>query len=217
MKKLICFDLDNTLVYSDKSHALAYNYSLKKMKLKPKKYDFLVSLFGMPHHRIIEIISPDLNEKLIHKLMNLHDYFLLKKTYKCSRAIPYAVKTLKLLKKNYDISLLSNSSHKNMLAILKGAKINKNLFKFIIGNDDVKHSKPWPDEIFKAERLENNKADFMIGDSIYDIIAGKKADVKTIAVLTGHYSRILLKKQEPDYMINCVGDLPKLLKTINHT
>ena len=38
MKKLICFDLDNTLIYSDKCHVLAYNYALKKENLEiPKR------------------------------------------------------------------------------------------------------------------------------------------------------------------------------------
>jgi len=34
MKKLICFDMDNTLVYSDEAHILAYNESLEKIGLK---------------------------------------------------------------------------------------------------------------------------------------------------------------------------------------
>ena len=100
--------------------------------------------------------------------------------------------------------------------MLKGAKIDKKIFKEIIGVDDVRRSKPYPDEIFKAEHLAKQKADFIVGDSIYDIIAGRKARIKTIGVLSGHYSRILLKKQGADHIINSVNDLPKLLKEINH-
>jgi HAD superfamily hydrolase (TIGR01549 family) len=216
MKKLICLDLDNTLIYSDKSHILAYNYSLKKYKLKLKNPNYLKLLFGMPHHKIIEIIAPNLSHEKIHELMKIHDEILIKKTYKYSKAIPGIIKALKLLKKEYDLAVVSNASHKNILALLKGAKISNKLFKFIIGADDVKYSKPYPDEIFKAQKLEHNKADFMIGDSIYDILAGKKAKIKTIAVLTGNYSFILLKKQNPDYIIESVKDLPKALKTLNN-
>jgi HAD superfamily hydrolase (TIGR01549 family) len=215
MKKLICFDLDNTLVYSDKAHVLAYNYALKNLNLKPKKPEFLASLFGMPHQRIVEIIAPNSNYEEIKKLMKLHDNILIKKTYKYAKQIPDTYEILKLLKKDYDLALLSNCSKKNALALLKGARIVKNIFKIIIGYDDVKHSKPYPDEIFKAEKLDHHKAGFIVGDSVYDIIAGKKAHVKTIAVLTGNYSKILLKKQNPDYIINSLRELPKLLNSIN--
>jgi len=214
MKKLICFDLDNTLVYSDKSHVSAYNYALKKNNLKIKKPEFLESLFGMPHHKIIQIIAPNLKNKEIHKLMKEHRDYLSKETYKYCKAIPGVIKTLKTLKKYYDLAVVSNASNKTVLALLKGAKIDKKLFKFIIGADQVKHSKPYPDEIFKAQKLEHRKAWLIIGDSIYDIIAGKKANIKTIAVLTGHYHELLLRKQNPDYIIKSVSELPKVLKTI---
>ena len=216
MKKLICFDLDNTLIYSDKCHVLAYNYALKKENLEIPKRNFLISLFGMPHSRLIELIAPELDEDDINKLTKLHDDLLVKKSYKYTKAIPGVVKALKSLKKNYDLSLLSNSSHRNILALLKGARIERKLFKVIIGNDDVRHSKPYPDEIFKAQNLVHEKADFMIGDSIYDIIAGKSAKVKTIGVLTGHYDKMLLKKQGANYIIKSVKELPKLLKEINN-
>lgn len=215
-RKLICFDLDNTLIYSDKAHILAYNYALKKEKIKIPKRNFLVTLFGMPHHRLIEIIAPNLNQDQIERLVKIHDNLLVKKTYKYTKAVPGAIKILKLVKKDYDLVLLSNSSHRNILSMLKGAKIDKKIFKEIIGVDDVRRSKPYPDEIFKAEHLLRQKADFIVGDSIYDIIAGRKARIKTIGVLSGHYSRILLKKQGADHIINSVNDLPKLLKEINH-
>ncbi|MEK6835289.1 MAG: HAD family hydrolase [Nanoarchaeota archaeon] len=215
-KKLICFDLDDTLIYSDKAHIIAYNEALKRFKLKLKKPKFLVTLFGMPHTRLIELIAPNIDKNKMDDISRLHDQFLVNRTYKYARQIPGIVKTLELLKKNYDLAVLSNSSHKNVLALLKGAEIDSKLFKFIIGNDDVKHGKPWPDEIFKAEKLEDSKVDFMVGDSIYDMIAGKKARVKNIGVLTGHTSGILLRKQGADYIVDSVKEIPKLLKEINN-
>ena len=213
--KLICFDLDNTLVHSDKAHVVAYNYGLAKLGLRKKPYKYLVKLFGKPHYEISKIIAPSLSEIDIHKLMRLHDEIVVKHTYKYIKKIKNVDKTLKELKKNYHLAILSNAVHKNIVASLKGAKLDRKLFKLIIGNDQVKHSKPWPDEILKAEHLIHHKADFMIGDSIYDVIAGKEAKVKTIAVLTGRYSKARLMKYHPDYIIKSVDEIPKLLKRIN--
>ena len=215
MRKLICFDLDNTLVYSDKAHILAYNEALTELGLKKKSKIFLKKLFGMPHSQIVKIVLPNVDKKISSIFLNEHDRILVNKTAKLIRMIPGVKKTLFKLKKDYDLALLSNCNHENILSILKSVNLNKNLFKILIGNDDVKHSKPKPDEILKAEKLEHHKPEFMIGDSIYDIIAGKKAKVKTIGVLTGNYGRKNLKKYHPNYILNSVNDLPRLLEKIN--
>lgn len=215
MKKLICFDLDNTLVYSDKAHILAYNEALAELGFKKKPKNFLKKLFGMPHSQIVKIVLPNADKKISSAFLNEHDKILVNETAKLIKIIPRAKKTLIKLKKDYDLALLSNCNHKNILSILKSVNLNRNLFKILIGNDDVRYSKPKPDEILKAEKLEHHKPEFMIGDSIYDIIAGRKAKVKTIAVLTGNYPRTRLKKYNPNYILNSVNDLPGLLKKIN--
>ncbi len=214
MKKLICFDLDNTLVYSDKAHVFAYNNALEKLGIKKKPKAFLRKLFGRPHIEIAKLVLPKYNEKISNKFLTEHDKILINKTAKYVNAIPGVKKTLARLKKNYDLAILSNCNKFTMKAIMKGAGLNPKLFKILIGNDDVKHSKPYPDEILKAEKLDKHKPEFMIGDSIYDVIAGKKAKVKTIAVLTGNYPRNLLKRYHPTYILNSINYLPKLLKKI---
>ncbi len=214
MKKLICFDLDNTLVNSDKAHVLAYNDSLEKLGLKKKSRNFLKKLFGRPHSEIAKLVLPKVNKEISQRFLKEHDKVLLKKTYKFIRAFPNVNKTLAILKKDYDLALLSNCDHKIIVKTLKSAKINSKLFKVLIGNDNVKHSKPYPDEILKAEKLIHHHAEFMVGDSIYDIMAGKRAKVKTIAVLTGNYTKDKLKKYHPDFILNNINSIPSILKKI---
>ncbi len=210
MKKLICFDLDNTLVYSDKAHISACNEALKKLGLKEKSSNFLKNLFGMPHSEIARILLAKFNKKLSNQFLIYYNKFLIQN---CNyvKAIPGVKKTLIKLSKNYDLAILSNCSKSTIKATLKGAKINLKLFKILIGNDNVKRSKPYPDEILKAEKLEHHKPYFMVGDSIYDIIAGNKAKVKTIAVLTGHSSKNKLKKYHPNFILKSVNEVLRLL------
>ena len=84
-------------------------------------------------------------------------------------------------------------------------------FDILVGSDDVAHQKPMPDEIFKAEKLAHEKASFMVGDTIYDIRAGKKANVKTVAVLTGIHNLSLLWQEKPTMVVKSVKDLPSIL------
>jgi phosphoglycolate phosphatase-like HAD superfamily hydrolase len=52
----------------------------------------------------------------------------------------------------------------------------------------------------------------MVGDTIYDIMAGKRAGVKVISVLTGTQSRSLLKAYKPDVILRSAADVARYLK-----
>ena len=214
--KLICFDLDNTLVLSDKSHSMAYNKALNDFGFEKLKLSYISSLFGRPKEEVVYLLTKNDNKNFLNKFLKRHDYYLLKETKKYTNKIRNVDKTLNLLKKQYKLAVVSNCNHKNVKILLRAAKLNPRLFNVIIGYDDVKHSKPYPDEIIRAQHLVHNKADFMVGDTIYDILAGKRARVKTIAVLTGHHSKSKLLRYNPDYLIKDVNELPKLLKEINN-
>ena len=209
--KLICFDLDDTLVSSSNVSVKAYNYALKKNGFKKKTRKEILSMAGMVHIEIARRLTKVKNKRILEKICLDHDEAIIRILYKEVKTIKNVKETLKKLKKRYKIAIVSNASHKVILAKLRGANISKRYFDFIIGNDDIKRSKPYPDEILKAEKLFKHKAEYLIGDSIYDVIAGKKARVKIISVLSGNYSKKELLKYKPDYIIS---DIKKLLKVI---
>lgn len=209
---LICFDLDNTLVHSDKAHVKAYNYALSRLGLKKKNPKLIEELLGRPHNEVEKLLAPNLTEKQKVILRKYKYNYLKTKGYSDISAIKGVKPALKKLKKCYNLAVLSNCPHKDILLILKSSKIKKDLFKIIIGNDDVKKSKPDPDEILKAQKLMHHKADYMVGDTIYDIIAAKKANVKAISVLTGTTKKEKLKKYKPYKILKSINELPKLLK-----
>ena len=209
--KLICFDLDDTLVNSSNVSVKAYNYALKKNGFKKKTRKEILSMAGMVHIEIAGRLTNVKNKRILEKICLDHDEAIIKRFYKEIKIIKNVKETLKKLKKRYKIAIVSNASHKTILAELRGAKISKSYFDFIIGNDDVKKSKPSPDEILKAEKLFKHKAEYLIGDSIYDVMAAKKAKVKVISVLSGNYSKRELLKYKPDYIIS---DIKKLLEII---
>lgn len=216
-KNLICFDLDNTLINSNKTHIAAFQNAFAKNKLKKISSDRIKSLLNGRHaHDIVKIIFPELNNAVIIKIVEDHHKFV-RVTSKYAKQIGNVNAMLKDLKKRYKIGLLSNCIHKEINVLLKSSGIEKRLFDYIIGKEDVRHSKPYPDEIFKVEHLAHLKADYMVGDSIYDIIAAKKAGVTSISVLTGLAVRKELLRYKPDYILNSVKELPRLLKKIDNS
>lgn len=209
--EILCFDMDNTLIYGTRMHLEAFKLSFKKNKLQKKTKKEMLKYFSLNGKEYVHRLFPELTKKQVVQVVKDHDYYVFKKTAKLVKPIPGAKATLKKLKPHYKIAILSNCKHAIILSSLKHAKFDKSMFDLIIGYDEVKHGKPAPDELFKAERLLKIKKGYMVGDSIYDIQAANKAGLKGVAVLTGHNSRYQMQKEKPWKILNSVKDLPKLL------
>ncbi|MEK6951722.1 MAG: HAD family hydrolase [Nanoarchaeota archaeon] len=210
--KIICFDLDNTLVDSVKAHTKAYNRALSIFGLKSKTEEYMFSKLGRPKEELIELLATKSNKKVRDEINKLHDKYLASGYFRYTKRLKYSLDILKYLKKrNYKIAITSNCARNNIHVILIGAGISEKYFDLLIGNDDVKRSKPYPDEILKVGKIFRKKPDFVVGDSIYDVMAGKKARVKMVAVTTGYYGKKELKKYKPDYIIKNLKELRKIL------
>ncbi|MBU7030411.1 MAG: HAD family hydrolase [Theionarchaea archaeon] len=82
-------------------------------------------------------------------------------------------------------------------------------FEVVVTTDDVKKEKPDPASIMKALTLlgVDPHQCLYVGDLPSDMRAGKRAGVKTAAVLTGLSSRETLEKEEPDYIFKNLKEL----------
>ncbi|MBS3144178.1 HAD-IA family hydrolase [Candidatus Woesearchaeota archaeon] len=195
---LICFDLDNTLIKSNKCHLEAYQLAFKKNKIKKKITNKeILKHFGEGSRKIIQNLFPGTTAKFIDKIIYDHDLLVRKNTKKFVKVIPGAKRILKKLQQQWKLALISNCNHELIMALLEAAKIPKKWFSIIIGQDQVKHPKPAPDELLKAEHIARHKAAYFIGDSIYDIRAGKRAHVRVIAIPSGVNNIAQLKKESP--------------------
>jgi len=89
----------------------------------------------------------------------------------------------------------------------------RDLFQSIITLDDVKNRKPSGDPLVEcAKRLgENPEKCAYVGDATVDIVAGKAAGMKTIAVLTGVDDYDALKGEGPDMILDSVSQLTERL------
>ncbi len=87
------------------------------------------------------------------------------------------------------------------------------LFQSVITLDDVKNRKPSGDPLLEcARRLgETPEKCAYVGDATVDIVAGKAAGMKTIAVLTGVDDYEALKGEDPDVILDSVSQLAERL------
>lgn len=75
-------------------------------------------------------------------------------------------------------------------------------FDVIIGENDVKHSKPDPEGILCALKKLNCQEGYYVGDNVTDIQAGKNAGIKTVGVKWSPKGYVLIEKEHPDLLIN---------------
>ena len=83
------------------------------------------------------------------------------------------------------------------------------LFDTIIGNDDVKNTKPHPEPVLLALSrlgLEKNEV-IMIGDNYHDIEGGQNAGVHTAGVAWSLKGTAFLETYHPTFMLQTMKDL----------
>ena len=81
----------------------------------------------------------------------------------------------------------------------------------LVGVDDVARAKPDPEPVQLALRQlglsERARDTLFVGDSPFDIQAGRAAGTYTAAALWGPFGRDLLEKEEPDFFLESLPDV----------
>lgn len=127
-----------------------------------------------------------------------------------SKLFPNVKRTVQTLSRHFRLGLITMRYvvREQVVGELSHLTIKK-YFRAVVTALDVEKPKPFPDALLVAAKRLNTPIGecAVVGDSIVDIQAGKSAGAKTIAVLTGLFSREELEKEEPDFIIRDVNSL----------
>ena len=208
--KLIIFDYDGVIVDS-----LAF---LKKVYMKisgilhidvPEKDELfreLLELDWRETYKKLDIIAKDkvsLSEFTYHIYSSKHSNLI--------KPYPDIKEVLEKLSKKYKLAIVSNSFKKDIIPMLKKHELD--YFSAIFTPEDG-ILKPHPDLLIKCMHHFNvkSKDTVFIGDMDGDIVAGKAAKVKTIAVTYGFHLKHRLA--EADIIINSPKEIISALEGI---
>jgi len=221
MNKLVLFDVDRTLIKGLKAHKEAFSEAVKKVYGIDTSIDIL-EYHGMTDKQlIIEVL----------KKVGVSERKIKPKVEECAAemvasfkkligndniAVLYGVRRLlALLEKN---NVLMGLVTGNLEAIARGKmkKIGLNHYFKIggFGSDDFVRAKLVKIAIKRAKKIGFSGNVFLIGDTPRDIVAGKKAGVKTIGVTTGIYSAGQLKNAGADFIFKDLKKTNEVLKII---
>lgn len=223
MLKLLIFDLDGTLTDTAQDIADAINYALKPFGQKKYSVEETKAMVGSGISKLLESLLPAVppqervirgasaKEIVINRFLEYYSEHLLDNT----KAYPYVKETLSKLG-NYKKAVVSNKRETLSKSILEGLGILE-FFDIVFGSDSVREKKPSPVpilDLMKRFGIPKNEA-IIIGDSNYDIEAGKAAGIRTVAVTYGFRSREVLK--DADFIIDSFNELPDIISKINET
>lgn len=225
MNKLVLFDIDKTLISSNKIHETAFSVAFKVVY----GVDTDINTINHPGMTDKQIIIEVLKKK------GLKEDFILSKLDQCIKVmVDYFNKNiggskiflyegvkdlLELLnKENILMGLVSGNLEDIARGKLKVVGVSDYFKVGAFGSDGINRTDLVKLAIKKAEKIIgplNNEKVFLFGDTPRDIKAGQGAGVKTIGVATGIYSEKSLRDAGADFVLKNLKDTKKVLEILN--
>ena len=210
--KLIIFDLDGTLVNSSVDITNALNYAIGPYGIELLTVEKTISLVGEGITRLIEKLvgqNSDLKDVVLKRFLDYYSKHLADFT------LPYpgVRETLEMLG-TYKKAVISNKRADLSRGLLETLELS-GYFDIIWGSDSVAEKKPSPMPVLEMLKKVACRPDeaVIVGDSNYDIEAGKAAGVRTVAVSYGYRDISLL--QDADFIIDSMKELIFKLELLN--
>jgi HAD superfamily hydrolase (TIGR01509 family) len=190
----VLFDIDGTLVDSNYLHVHAWCRAFPDAGLPVESWRIHRSI-GMDASTLVESLTDGADDDIRLRVKDLHSRYYTETT-SLLRLLPGARELLQHVEALGLQVVLATSAPEDELAILRQVLDSEELVSAVTSSEDVDTAKPQPDivEIALARAGVDAERAVFVGDTVWDVIAGKRAAVPTIALLTGGVSREELEK-----------------------
>jgi len=213
MIKHICFDLDGTLVQSNKTIYKATLKSLEELNIEnnfdEEKFNEMIGMHFIDIFDELGIDVPDFDEFIgIYKKV----YF---NFIEESELYPQVEAVLSQLSNSsgIKISLLTTKAQDQAEKIISYFGLNK-YFDFVMGRRNGVGHKPSAEPLlFICDEIGEETGNTMIvGDTELDILCGRNAGAFTCGVTYGYRTRESLSRSKPDYLIDDLSEINSIIK-----
>lgn len=208
--KAIFFDFDGVIIDSEPlmRYAFSKSYSIHYGDTSKCPIEEYLSHSGDAFNRIMQRLGLSKDLYPDFKRISTENIDMIK-------IFPHITEFLIFCKKaKMKTALITGKDSARTIQILNRFNIYQ-YFDLLVCSDMVKQPKPNPESIITALEKLQVKANetFMIGDSLYDMIAAKRAGVKSIGVLWGIVRNDqLFKELNVDYIIKMPQELYSIIE-----
>ncbi len=202
MKKVLIFDYDGTIVDSLAVFKRSLIETCREHGFSQITEEDFLSIFngnmyeGLQHRGIpketVTTILKDLKIKLLASQHNLHFF-------------PGMEDALKQLAQQYPLFIITSNISDVVEHFLQLSNVN---YREVVGGEKE------PSKVIKIGHIKEQFPDaelVYVGDTRGDIIEGREAGVKTVAVTWGWHEQKILEQEKPDYVAHSADELTTLL------
>jgi len=210
--KGIIIDLDGTLVDSREAYHEALEKALQKLGVKEFNPGLILEIPRRLEQNLpIKDLMPKIN---VEKFLEIY----LKAYYRIAedkaKLLPNTKETIEKLSGKAKLALLTMRyvPCENIGRWLERVGLAK-YFQCVVTALNTQFPKPSPKALVDcAKRLGVEAGECaIVGDSVIDVKAGKNAGAKTVAVLSGIFTKEELEREKPDLIIKDIRELPNFL------
>lgn len=155
----------------------------------------------------------DGDEELDRMLEEFLNYYLLHPAVG-ARWMPHGLETIETLQEaRIPMAVITNKPRAIARRVLEVFGI-ADRFSALVGGGDTGQHKPSAEPLLLAARQLGVAAHelIMIGDGTQDVLAGRAAGCRTIAVTCGYTPAIELRKARPDILVETLAEVPPIVE-----
>lgn len=193
-KPAVLFDVDGTLVDSNFHHVVAWHRAFLDVGKEVPCWR-IHGLIGRSGSELVQILLGDeLADTYGDEVEKLHTRYFLDSGSRLRR-LPGARELLEAIADNGWRSVLATSAGEEELAVLRDVLDAEDLVCAVTSAADADQAKPHPDIVATALECVDAQPDqaIFLGDTVWDVQAGRRAGVATAAVLSGGIAREALE------------------------
>jgi HAD superfamily hydrolase (TIGR01509 family) len=206
--KTILFDLDGTLINSLPAYILSFQQNIREVTGRDVSAEELTSRISVPTPRILSYYAPP---EQIPGMVARHNDLMRQNADRITfyPGVPEALCSLHAAGLKLGVV---TSQIEGEIATARAAMNIEDLIDVWIHSDLVARPKPAPDPVLLALEMlgQTPETAMMVGDSIYDLGAGRAAGVRTAAVTWGFSALPALLAAGPDLVLRDPAELAQL-------
>ena len=206
--RYLLFDLDGTLIDTTDLILNCYRASVSKLVDNPPTDEEILKGFGRPLRDQLWRLYPSLRDRIDDLFAlwrqaqeQLHDQLI--------KPFPGTVEVLtELRRRGYPVGVVTS---KERGTARRGIELNglQALIDPLVCVDDTTNHKPHPEPILRGIELMGARAEetLYVGDSLYDMKAGREAGTRVAAAMWGPFPKEQLLEFKPDYLLSSIRGL----------
>jgi len=209
LRRAVVFDLDGTLIDSLPDIVFSFREACVAAGLPRPGEGEVRALIGRPLDEMAEVFTQD--ARVVGEVSAAYRRIYPLHFTERTRPFPGAVETLRALRGLGVSTAVATTKRSDMARRLVEALGMAGELDHVQGTDGFAH-KPAPDVIHVALEALGAVGEWMVGDTVTDLQAGRAAGLRTYGVSWGTHDAATLATAEPDVLADDLGQLLTLVE-----